>query len=101
MMTYYKRERVKTPDCGPLCNGHTIYYGVNEKSWLFNTCIRTHAFKLAQIESPSWHVWFDETPVSATEVIAMLIFGGCAVDDVKNIHQHKKVYVTGKLPVDI
>lgn len=96
-MKYYKMENVKTHKCGPLCKGHTIYYGINRKSWLFVSLIRANAFEKTGI-IPS--KYFSEKEVSAFEVLTMLASGTCTVDDVMNIHLHKKVFITGKLFVD-
>lgn len=98
-MNYYKRI-VKTSKCGPTCKGHTIYYGVSNKSWLSVPIIRYNAFKATGI-----HLWGKgivsyERWVSALEVAFALITGKCAVDDVQNIHDHKEVFITGKLFVD-
>ena len=98
-MKYYKRI-VKTHKCGPTCKGHTIYYGVNEKSWLSVPIIRCNAFKDTDICSSGKGILGYEKRVSALEVALALISGNCAVDDVLNIHDHEKVFITGKLFVD-
>lgn len=97
MMTYYKRERVRTPNCGIYCQGHTIYYGIDDSSLMEVDSVRKKAFKKAKIKSPTWHCFYDEKQVSSAEIFFQLFFGLCAVDDVSNIHHHKKVYITGKI----
>lgn len=95
-MKYYKRI-VKTHKCGPNCKGHTIYYGVSGKSWLSVPLIRCNAFKTTEIRSAVKGLLGFEKRVSALEVALALASGACAVDDVMNIHDHEKVFITGKL----
>ena len=90
-----------TTACGPLCKGHTIYYGISNHSWLSVSALRENALKAAGLSAPIVRMWYDEKVVSAAEVAVALAFGGCAVDTVENIHAHKKVYVNGEIALDI
>lgn len=95
-MKYYKKV-VKTHKCGPNCKGHTIYYGISGNSWLFVPLIRCNAFKATGIHSSGLGLSGMEKRVSILEVALALASGDCAVDDVMNIHEHEKVFITGKL----
>ena len=98
-MTYYKMTGVLTPTCTPWCQGHTIYYGINSKSWLRVHIIRISTFEKFGLRNIRQYCRLDDKEISAVKMAMLLMSGKVKVGDVHDIHKFREpVYVTGEIP---
>lgn len=99
MMTYYKMTGVLTPACGTKCKGHTIYYGIDSKSWLGVHIIRIKTLEKFGLRDVRPHYRLDDEEIPAIKMALLLISGkvkACSIHEIS--HFREPVYVNGTIP---